>query len=157
MPGVTGTEEQVMATKVDHNAIKFTQLSLTIIAVAAFVADLAWLVGVLALVLIASTLWPQWGLFRVLYQRVVLPLGWLKPNVLNDDPAPHRFSQGVGGAFLLLSWVALQAGQPALGWGFDLLVAVLAMVNVVFDFCAGCFVYYQLRRLGVIRRTAQAE
>jgi hypothetical protein len=146
-----------MATKVDHNAIKFTQLSLTIIAVAAFVADLAWLVGVLALVLITSTAWPQWGLFRVLYQRVVLPQRWLRPHVLDDDPAPHRFAQGVGGALLLLSWVALRAESAVLGWGLDLLVAVLAMVNVVFDFCAGCFVYFQLRRLGLIRRTAQAR
>lgn len=146
-----------MGTKVDHNAIKFNQISLTIIAVAAFLADLSWLVALLALILVASTAWPQWGLFRVLYQRVALPLGWLKPHVLNDDPAPHRFAQGVGGAFLVLSWVALNAGAAGLGWALDLLVAVLAMVNVAFNFCAGCFVYYQLRRAGLIRRTAPAE
>lgn len=146
-----------MATQVDHNAIKFNQISLTIVAVAAFLADLPWLVALLALVLVAGTAWPQWGVFRVLYERVVLPFGWLKRHVLQDDPAPHRFAQGVGGAFLVISWAALNAGAAGLGWAFDLLVAVLAMVNVVFNFCAGCFVYYQLRRAGLIRRTAQAE
>lgn len=146
-----------MASKVDHNAIKFSQVSLTVVAVGALLANAAWLVGILALVLAASTAWPQWGLFRLLYRRVALPLGVLRPNVLDDDPAPHRFAQGLGATFLALSWVALTAGSNALGWGLDLLVAALAMVNVLFDFCAGCFVYYQLRRFGLIRRAAQAE
>jgi hypothetical protein len=143
--------------KVDHNAIKFNQVSIALIAVAAFLADAGWLAGALALVLAASTAWPEWGAFRLLYQRVALRLGWLRPNLVEDEAAPHRFSQGVGAAFLALSWVALSAGALTLGWALDLLVAVLAMVNVVFDFCAGCFVYYQLRRLGVIRRAAQPQ
>lgn len=140
--------------KVDHNAIKFNQVSLTIVTVLAFLADAPWLVGVLALVLAASTAWPQWGLFRLIYQRVALPLGLLGPNLRDDEPAPHRFSQGVGAAFLGFSWIALQADVIVLGWVLDLLVAVLAMVNVVFDFCAGCFVYYQLRRAGLIKQQA---
>lgn len=146
-----------MATKVDHNAIKFNQVSLTVVAVAAFLANLPWMVGVLALIMAASTAWPQWGLFRLLYQRVALPLGVVKPNLVEDEAAPHRFAQGVGAAFLALSWIALAVSSPIVGWGLDLLVAVLAMVNVVFNFCAGCFAYYQLRRFGVIRRAPQAE
>jgi len=140
--------------KVDHNAIKFNQVSLTIVTVLAFLATAPWLVGVLALVLAASTAWPQWGLFRLLYQRVALPLGLLRANLHEDEQAPHRFSQGVGAAFLGFSWIALQADAVVLGWVLDLLVAVLAMVNVVFDFCAGCFVYYQLRRAGLIKQQA---
>jgi len=140
--------------KVDHNAIKFNQVSLTIITIVAFLADAPWLVGVLALVLAASTAWPQWGLFRLIYQRAALPLGLLRPNLREDEQAPHRFSQGVGAAFLALSWITLQADAVVLGWVLNLLVAVLAMVNVVFDFCAGCFVYYQLRRVGLIKQQA---
>lgn len=143
--------------KVDRNAIKFNQVSLTAIAVAAVVGNIPWLVGILALVLAASTAWPEKGLFRLLYGRVVLPLGWLRPNMRDDEPAPHRFAQGVGATFLGFSWIALAAGLPILGWVLDLSVAVLAMVNVVLNFCAGCFVYYQLRRLGVIGRAAQVE
>ncbi len=141
-------------TKVDHNAIKFNQVSLTVVAVVAFLADLPPLVGILGLVLAAGTAWPQWGLFRILYQRVAVPLGWLRPNVRDDEQAPHRFSQGLGAAFLAFSWIGLQADAIVLGWALDLLVAVLAMVNVVFDFCAGCFVYYQLRRAGLIKQQA---
>jgi len=146
-----------MAVKVDHNAIKFNQVSLTVVAVVAVLANQSWLVGALALILAASTARPQWGLFRVLYQRVALPQGLLRPHLVEDYPAPHRFAQGVGAAFLALSWIALLAGAPVLGWTLDLLVAVLAMANVLFNFCAGCFAYYQLRRAGLIRRAAHAE
>lgn len=145
-----------MTSKVDHNAIKFNQISLTIVAIVAAAAGLPWLVAILALILAAGTAQPQWGLFRTLYLRVAVPLGWVRPHVVDDDPAPHRFAQGVGAAFLVLSWIALVAGAPVLGWALDLLVAALAMANVLFNFCAGCFVYYHLRRLGLIRGAAQA-
>jgi hypothetical protein len=140
-----------MASKVDHNAIKFNQVSLTLIAVVAYLANASWLVGILALILAAGTVSARWGLFRILYQQVALPLRVIRPHIVDDDPTPHRFAQGVGAAFLILSWLALVSGQPVLGWALDLLVAVLAMANVVFNFCAGCFVYYQLRRAGLIR------
>ncbi len=143
--------------KVDRNAIKFNSVNTALIAAAAFLFNAAWLVGVQALVLAASVAWPQWGLFRLLYQRVVLPLDWLKPNLIEDDPAPHRFTQGVASAFLALSWGALTAGFSSLGWTLAWIVVVLATIYVVSDFCAGCFVYYQLRRFGVIGSTAQAE
>lgn len=143
-----------MVSRVDHNAVKFNQVSTAVISTAAFVGDWPHLAGMLALVLAAGTTRPEWGLFRVIYQRIILPRRWLRPNVLDDDPAPHRFAQGVGAAFLGLGWLALRLGAPVVGWALALLVAVLAMVNVAFDFCAGCFVYYQLRRVGLIGRTA---
>ena len=88
----------------------------------------------------------------MLYRSVVLPAGWLRPNIVDDDPAPHRFAQGVGAAFLGASWIALTAQASALGWVLTVIVAALAMLNVLANFCAGCFVYYQLRRYGLIRR-----
>lgn len=145
-----------MASKVDHNAIKFNQVSLTLVAVVAYLANASWVVGILALILAAGTVSARWGLFRLVYQYVALPLGVIRPHIVDDDPAPHRFAQGVGAAFLILSWFALGSGQPVVGWVLDLLVAVLAMANVLLNFCAGCFVYYQLRRAGLIRGAAVA-
>ena len=138
--------------RVDHNAIKFAQVSLTVLAVAAFVTDSSRLVGVLAVVMALSTAVPAWGPFRLLYRYAALPFGLVRPNVVDDDPAPHRFAQGVGAAFLAASWIALAADASALGWALTLIVAALAMLNVLVNFCAGCFVYYQLRRYGLIRR-----
>jgi hypothetical protein len=141
-----------VVSKVDHNAIKFNQVSIATVSLASFLGDWAILAGVLGLILAAGTARPSWGLFRILYQRVALPLGVLRPHLLDDEPAPHRFAQGLGAAVLLLGYAALETGAAALGWGLVLLVTVLALVNVVFDFCAGCFVYYQLRRVGFIRQ-----
>jgi len=146
-----------MVAKVDHNAIKFNQVSIAVVSTASFLGDLPHLAGLLAVVLAVATARPAWDLFRALYQRVVLPLRWLRPHVLDDDPAPHRFAQGIGAAFLGLGWIALISGASVVGWALVLLVAALALVNVVFDFCAGCFVYYQLRRFGLIGRTAAQE
>lgn len=141
-----------MISKVDRNAIKFNQVWTALVALVAFVGDWPALAGALAAVMAVATARPSWGLFRVLYQRVALPLGLLRPNVVDDDPAPHRFAQGVGAAVLVAGYAALRAGAAMAGWGLVLLVAVLALVNVIFDFCAGCFIYYQLRRAGLIRQ-----
>jgi len=146
-----------MVTKVDRNAIKFNQVSIAVVSTAAFLADFPLLAGLLAVVLAIATARPAWSLFRGIYQRIVLPPGWLRPNIVDDEAAPHRFAQGVGATFLAGGWIALVSGAGAVGWALVLLVAVLAMVNVVFDFCAGCFVYYQLRRAGLIRRPAAQE
>jgi hypothetical protein len=34
-------------------------------------------------------------------------------------------------------------------WGLALTVAALAFVNLFFDFCLGCFIFFQLARVGV--------
>ncbi|HLA24562.1 MAG TPA: DUF4395 domain-containing protein [bacterium] len=141
-----------MVSKVDHNAIKFNQVSIALVSLGAFIGDWPLLAGVLGLIVAVGTASPSWGLFRFVYQRAALPLGLLRPHVVDDDPAPHRFAQGVGAAVLILGYAALLSGAAAVGWTLVVLVTVLALVNVVFDFCAGCYVYYQLRRVGVIRQ-----
>ena len=141
-----------MVSKVDHNAIKFNQVSIALVSLGSFIGNWPLLAGVLGLILAVGTARPSWSLFRLIYQRVALPLGLLRPHALDDDPAPHRFAQGVGAVVLILGYAALLSGAKAAGWSLVVLVTVLALVNVVFDFCAGCFVYYQLRRAGLIRQ-----
>jgi len=72
----------------------------------------------------------------------------VQPRVIEDNPEPHRFAQGLGGTFVLLGFLALLAGLPVVGWGLVWLVIGLAAANLFLGFCAGCFVYYQLNRLG---------
>ena len=69
--------------------------------------------------------------------------------MIEDNPEPHRFAQGFGGSVLLLALLSLLMGQAVLGWALAWLVAGLAALNLFLGFCAGCFVYYQLNRLGV--------
>lgn len=146
-----------MVKKVDTTAIKFNQASIITFTLLAYVFDLPWLVLFVGAVLAVGTIWPGAALFQQAYRQVLKPIGLLKPHVIDDDPAPHRFAQGVGATFLGLSSLALLAlNAISLGWGLAGLVVVLAAINLFFNFCAGCFVYYQLRRLGLIRRSESA-
>lgn len=140
------------AQQVDHNAIKFGQVTIMVILAAAWVFNVLWLVPVLAAALLANVAWPARGPLRLLYRHLILPLRLVRPHLVVDEAAPHRFSQGVGALFLAASSAALYAGALWWGWGLAALVGVLAAVNVFWNFCAGCFLYYQLRRAGLIGR-----
>lgn len=143
-----------MTHRVDVTAIKFSQGSIVVLTLLAFVLDQPWLVLLVGLVLVAGTIWSNGNLFKLFYAKALAPAGLLKPHIIEDDPAPHRFAQGMAATFLLLASAALLVlDLPVLGWGLAGLVALLAAVNVLFSFCAGCFTYYQLARLGLIRRS----
>jgi hypothetical protein len=135
--------------KVDQTALKFNQASIILLLVLAFLLNAVWLVAFVAAVMVVGTLWPQAGLFKQLYARVFEPAGWLKANIIDDDPKPHLFAQGLGGIFLVLSVATLWLGQPVVGWVLAGVVIVLASINLFLGFCVGCFIYYQLGRIGI--------
>jgi len=72
----------------------------------------------------------------------------LKPDILLDNPEPHRFAQGLGGVVLLGATVAWLGGIPFLSWALAWVVITLAALNLFGGFCVGCAVYYWLYRLG---------
>jgi len=135
---------------VDRSAIKTNQASIVVLVALGFVLNLPWLVAVVAFALALGLVAPEAGPFRLLYTRVLRPAGLLRPEVIREDPAPHRFAQGVGVTFLTLSIVLLVLGASTVGWAVAWLVVVLAGVNLVFGFCAGCFIHYQLSRRGLL-------
>ncbi len=135
--------------KVDQNALKFNQASIILLLVLAFLLNAAWLVAFVAAVMLVGTLWPEAGLFKQIYARWLKPAGLIKPDVIDDDPQPHLFAQGLGGIFLVLSAGALWLGAPVIGWALAATVIVLASLNLFLGFCLGCFIYYQLGRVGV--------
>ena len=120
-------------------------------------------------VLILALLLPQpWALVVTVIQTVLFAIGaglgvqrtphaWLFKNLVRprlgapdelEDPAPPRFAQGVGLAFVLVALVGYLLGatlvaQIALG-----LALVAAVLNAVFRFCLGCEIYLLIRRLG---------
>ena len=138
-----------MNKKVDQSALRVNQVSIISLLIIAFLLDQPWLVAFVAAVLTVGTWWPRAALFKLLYARLLKPLGWLRPRVVADDPQPHLFAQGVGGTFLLASTLAFAAGSALLGWALAWIVIVLAGVNLFAGFCLGCFIFYQLARRGV--------
>jgi hypothetical protein len=139
-----------MAKKVDTTALKFNQASIIAFTLLGFLLNLPVLVLFGGLVLAVGTIVPVAALFKQIYLKALKPAGILKPNIIDDDPAPHQFAQGVGAIFLLGSSVALFLEATVLGWTLAWIVIILAAVNLFFNFCAGCFVYYQLDKVGLI-------
>lgn len=134
-------------TKVDHTAIKINQAVIIILNILAFIFDAPWLAGVVALVMIMGTLLKNPG-FKFIY-RILKSAGLAEPDVLLDNPEPHRFAQGFGSVVMFGGTIALFAGIPALGWSLVWLVAALAALNLFGGFCVGCAVYYWLSRFNI--------
>ncbi|MFO7661383.1 MAG: DUF4395 domain-containing protein [Chloroflexota bacterium] len=135
--------------KVDQSTLRVNQAFIIALLVLAFILNSVGLVVLVAAVMLAGTAVPSLSLFKRVYQHVLRPAGIVKPNVIIDNPEPHRFAQGFGGVVLLGAILALAAGQFVLGWGLVGLVIVLAALNLFLGFCAGCFVYYQMNKLGI--------
>lgn len=137
--------------RVDSHLLKFSQAWTFGLTGLAYVIHQPWVVVAAALCLLISAAVPAIGPFRLLYRYVAVPLGLLKPRIVEDDPAPHRFAQSIGAAFLIASTLVLFLAPQAaaVGWTLDAIVFVLSFVNFAFGFCAGCFVYYHLGRFGL--------
>lgn len=138
-----------MATKVDFSLLKVNQASIITLLVLAYLLNWTWLVAFVAAVMVVGSVWPKAGLFKLFAQRVLLRRGWLKPDVRDDLPQPHLFAQAVGGIFLVAAVLCFLFGATLAGWALTAIVVVLAAVNLFLGFCAGCFMYYQLGRLGI--------
>ena len=147
-------------TRVDHTALKVNQAFIVGLLTLAFILGKdpagVWLVLFVAMVLAVGTIFPSAGLFKLVYSKVLKPAGILKPKVVPDDPAPHLFAQGLGAVFLFASLLAFAAGSVVAGWLLTWIVIALAFINLTVSFCAGCFVFYQLKRRGLLPFQKQA-
>ena len=142
-------EEQVNSRRVDQSALRVNQAFIITFLLLGFVLDSWLLVGFVALVMLLGTAIPSLSLFKQVYQRLLLPAGLVRANVIPDNPEPHRFAQGFGGFVLILALLSLLPGLALLGWALVWMVIFLAGLNLFLGFCAGCFLYYQLNRLNV--------
>ena len=140
--------------RLDAHLLKFSQAWTVGLTALAFVLQARWLVVVAALCLLISAVVPAAGPFRLLYRFIAVPLRLIKPRIIEDDPAPHRFAQAIGATFLIASSAVLffAPGAFVVGWTLDLIVFALSLVNFTVGFCLGCFVYYQLGRFGLMPR-----
>lgn len=140
--------------KVDHSALRVNQTFIIGLLVLAFVLDSLSLVLLVGAVMLVGTAVPAWGLFKAVYFYILKPLNLVRPDVMVDNPEPHRFAQGFGGVVVVIAAAAFLAQLTLLGWALVWLVIVLAALNLFLGFCAGCFLYYQLNRLGIPGFTA---
>ena len=145
VPSIAGGMAETLE-KVDHSALRTNQAFIIGLLLAAYVGHAPWLVALVALVMAYGTARRQPG-FKVFYTRLLKPRGWVKPDVLSDNPEPHVFAQGFGAVVLAGAVAAFWADLGALAWGLAWLVIALAALNLFVGFCAGCAVYYWLSRV----------
>ena len=133
----------------DRTALRFNQALIITFLIAGFILNLPIFVLLVAAVMAIGTAVPQAALFQRVYRDILRPAKLLKPDLHAEDATPHRFAQGMGAGMLILALVAFLASNATLAWALSIIVIVLAGINLVFGFCAGCFVYFQLQRLGI--------
>ena len=137
-----------MLQKVDHSALKVSQVTIVLLNILAFVFNFPLLALFVTFMMAIGTIFKFPG-FGFIYRYGLRQLGWVRPRVLMDNPEPHRFAQGFGSVVMVGGVLAIYLGSPVLGWSLVWLVAGLAALNAFGGFCVGCAVYYWLNRLHV--------
>jgi hypothetical protein len=142
---------QSMSTQksIDISALRTNQAAIIAFVLFGFVTNIALLPAFVAAVMIIGTFVKPLALFKQTYRLLLKPLGLVHAEIVSDDPAPHEFAQGFGGVVLGVGSLLLYTGATGLGWLLAWVVIVLAAANLFLGFCAGCFVYFQLARLGL--------
>lgn len=135
--------------KVDHSGLKTGQAITILLLLAAFVLDSPLLVGIVAVAQLLGAVNAPFAPYRLIYQQVIKPSGLVKPHVIDDNPEPHRFALLMGGIMNAAATVLLLVGVPVVAWALVWIVIALANLNFWVNFCTGCWLYYQLNRLGI--------
>jgi len=137
--------------KVDHAALKTNQVMIIILNLVAFTLNLPILTVIVAVILAAGSLLKMPG-FGFVYKYALKPWGWVKPDVLDDNPEPHRFSQIVGVVFETAGAIVLYTLGSVNLWNWTLIwiMVVLPALNAFGGFCVGCAVYYWLGKQNIV-------
>jgi molybdopterin converting factor small subunit len=147
IPSIAGGQN--VPRRVDQTGLKVGQLATIVLLLLAFVLNLWPVVLFVAVAQLLGGLDLPYAPYKLFYQHIVKPRGLAKPNLTADNPEPHRFAMLVGAGFNFAAVLAILTGAAGLGWVLVWVVIALANLNYWLGFCLGCFVYYQLNKLGV--------
>lgn len=134
--------------KVDQSELRVHQGLVISVLVAAFIVNRWELVAFQAGVFILTVLNLSLGPYIALYRHVLRPAGIVKPDIRADNPEAHRFALMLGTVVVSSATYLLATGNSVAGWGLVWLLISLASVGFA-GWCAGCFTYYMMNRLGL--------
>ncbi|MCH8876274.1 MAG: DUF4395 domain-containing protein [Chloroflexi bacterium] len=132
---------------IDHSAMQTSRAVRMGVLLAAFVVNAPWLAAITGVLMLVGTARGR-GDFGFIY-RALRRAGWISPDLIPDNPEPHRFAMGIGVVFLAGSTLAFLAGLPILGWVLTWVIIGLTALNLFGGFCVGCAVYYWMNRVGL--------
>lgn len=137
-----------MSDYVDHAEIKMGQLlTITISAIALGLQETFPLI-LLGLVFLLSGSLRSLSPFNWLYRWVLRPLRLMRSDYRLDNIQPHKFGQLIGALTVVLAVGLIEAGYVKAGWGVVVVLILLTLVSYA-GWCIGCFLYYQMNRLGM--------
>lgn len=136
------------AAYVDHAEIKMGQILTMAIAAAALALQMPVLLAVLGVTFLLSGTVRALSPFSWLYRGVVRPRGIIRSDYRLDNIQPHKFGQLVGALTVVAALGLIEAGYALAGWGVVVVLLVLTLVSYA-GWCIGCYLYYQLNRLGL--------
>lgn len=134
--------------QVDQNDLRVNATLVITVLVTAFVIDRWELVAFQAVALFLTTVNMGLGPYVAFYRHILRPLGIVKPDLRVDNPEPHRFAAMFGTIVAAAATYFLATGRSVAGWSLVWLVISLAGANLA-GWCAGCFTYYMMNRLGL--------
>ena len=133
---------------VNEKAARAVAGQVAVVTVLALVTGWLWLAPVLAVgfaLRVASG--PRFDPFGRLATKVIAPR--LGAPVLVPGP-PKRFAQAVGLVFTLAATGFLVVGVPVVTIALLAVLLVFATLEAVVGFCAGCYVFGLLMRVGLV-------
>jgi hypothetical protein len=142
------TESRSSARQVDQGELRFNSSLVIAVLVTAFITDRWQLVAFHAGVMFLTALHLSLGPYVLLYRAVLRRAGLVRPDLRPDNPEPHRFAAMIGTIVASSGAYLLATGRTVAGWGVVWLLISLATAAVA-GWCAGCFTYYAMNRLGL--------
>lgn len=137
-----------MSDYVDHAEIKMGQLLTIGISGVALATQQTLPLALLGGVFLLSGSFRGISPFTLLYRWVIQPLRLMRSDYRLDNIQPHKFGQLVGALTVALALGLIGFGYPTAGWGVVAVLIVLTLVSYA-GWCIGCFLYYQMNRLGL--------
>jgi hypothetical protein len=133
---------------VDQTELRVNQFFTIIMFLTAFVLDRWELVALQSVIFGLAFLNLRFSPYVALYHYVLQPTGLVRPDLRLDNMAAHRFATMIGILVSSSAAYLLAAGYASIGWSLVWLIIILA--GIAFSgWCAGCFTYYMLNRLGL--------
>ncbi|HET9555129.1 MAG TPA: DUF4395 domain-containing protein [Anaeromyxobacteraceae bacterium] len=133
--------------RLDQSELRTQQALGPLVLVLAYVLDDWRLVAAHGGFLLLAALHESLGPYTLLYRWVLRPLGIVEPDLRVDNPEPHRFAALFGATVLSIAAYLVARGHAIVGWTLSWTVAILGGI-AFFGWCAGCFMYYLIHRVG---------
>ncbi|RDH84109.1 MAG: hypothetical protein DIZ80_08230 [endosymbiont of Galathealinum brachiosum] len=141
-------KENTLIQQVDQNELRVMQFCVMLMLLTGFILNqwevIAAQVVIFLLTVISTSLNP----FILLYRFILRPLNIINSDYREDHLQPHRFASSIGFFVSSCSVYFLITGNDVIGWGLSVLIVILG-VFALSGWCAGCFSYYMINRIGL--------